>query len=438
MTKEKQVRLDLFRERNITPARTAKPVRLVAWLAILFIFTMVAWSFVARIPEVSRTRGQVEPKGDMILVQSFEGGQIVEFLVKEGQLVERGQPLIRFEPLKTETDVKQLLSRMVFLELEIERLRAFVSETDPDFLKYKKSNRLFVEQQEQLLLAQKAELDSEIRALREQKQQKRQSLEALKNKRPVLVDQLNSAHEISNIYKDLQNKKVASWLEYQNAKQRESEFKKEMEELDGTRRVIEKELLEIEEKKRTIRRNFFTDAQELRSKALSELTEVKQRLNERQTSLDRLLISSPETGIIKSLPFTTVGAVVNPSEVLAEILPVDVDLMVEVQISPREIGFIHEGQNVTIRVDTYDYARYGALKGVMEKISPTTFTGPKGELYYVGEVAPQKKFLGNDPTQNILIPGMTAEVDIITGEKTIFQYLLKPVFTLAHNSFTER
>ncbi|HAS89860.1 MAG TPA: hypothetical protein DCS48_11240 [Desulfovibrio sp.] len=438
MTKKAKVTIDLFRERNITPTRGSKPVRLVSWLAAMFIFALVGWSFVAKIPEVSRTRGQVAPRGDMILVQSLEGGQIVEFLVKEGQMVTEGQPLIRFEPLQTETDVKQLVSRKIFLELEAERLKAFVSGKDPQFNKYEKTDGLFTEQQEQLLLAQRAELDAEIQALNEQLQQKKQSLEALKKKRPVLIDQLQSAKEISKIYEDLQSKKVASWLEHQNARQRESEFKKELEELDGMRRVTEKEILEIEEKQKRVRRNMFADAQEARSKVLSELAEVKQRLTERQTSLNRLLINSPAAGIIKSLPFTTLGAVVNPSEILAEIVPVDVDLMVEVQISPREIGFIHQEQPVTIRIDTFDYARYGTIDGVMEKISPTTFTGPKGELYYQGEVAPQKKFLGSDPTKNVLIPGMTAEVDIITGEKTVFEYLLKPVFTLAHDSFTER
>jgi len=420
------------------PHRRPSPVRGVAWLVALLILSLLAWSFVAKIPEVARTRGQVEPHGKISLVQSLEGGQIVDILIKEGQSVEKGEPLIRFEPLQTETDVNQLQSRMVFLELEAERLKAFVNERDPDFSQWIENYPLFVEQQMEILIAQRAELRAEVRAWHEQYEQKQQSLNAVRKKLPVLERQLKASSEISEMYRKLKEKGVASRVELLGAQQRESEFQKEMAELRGMRQVLRKEIREVRENQERVRQNLFTAAQTKRAQMLSELAENRQRLNERQTSLDRLLISSPTKGIVKSLMFTSPGAVVNPSEVIAEIVPLDVDLVVQVQVSPRDIGFVHAGQSVNIRVDTYDYSRYGVLEGTLTKLSPSTFTGPNGELYYVGEVTPVRSYLGSIPGKSMLLPGMTAEVDIITGEKTVFQYLLKPVFTMASKGFQER
>ena len=428
----------MFRERSVMPHRRPSPVRVVVWLVALLTLSLIGWSLVAKIPEVARTRGQVEPHGDISLVQSLEGGQIIDILVKEGQAVELGQPLIHFEPLRTETDVNQLRSRIVFLELEAERLKAFSDEREPDFIAYLNSHPLFVEQQQEILAAQRAELRAELRAWHEQLQQKQQSLIAMDKKLPVLEKQIKASAEIASMFETLSKKGVATRVEFLGAQQRLSEFQKEMEGLKGMRQVLRKEILEVRENQERVRHNMFAAAQNNRAQMLSELAEIRQRLNERQTSLDRLVISSPTKGIIKSLLFTSRGAVVNPSEIIAEIVPVDVDLVVQVQISPRDIGFVHAGLPVNIRIDTYDYSRYGVIAGTLTRLSPSTFTGPNGELYYMGEVTPAKSYLGNTPGKTILLPGMTGEVDIITGEKTIFQYLLKPVFTLAKEGFTER
>lgn len=428
----------MFRERSVLAYRRPSPLRGIVWLVLILVICLLGWTAVAKVPEVARTRGQIKPTGDTILVQSLEGGQIVEIMAQKGQEVLKGQPLIRFEPLKTETDVKQLQARTIFLKLDSERLRAFVEQRKPDFSAFREQYPQFVEQQESLLKAQTAEMRAQLQALQEQLHQKENAIRSLDNEQVVLNKQIETATSATEIYKALSKKKIVSQLDLINAQQKESEFFKELEGLKRSREALEKEIQELLEKKKGVKQTLFTSAQKRRSEILSELAEADQRLNERQTTLDRLLITSPVRGVIKSLNFPKPGAVVNPSEVLAEIVPLDVDLMVEVQVSPRDIGFVYVGQPVVIRVDTYDYSRYGVIEGILTKLSPTTFTGPKGELYYVGEVTPAQQHLGKDPKKGVLLPGMTAEIDIITGEKTIFQYLLKPVFTLANDSFKER
>ena len=438
MNKNTLTHKSMFRERSVLTYRRPSPLRGIVWLVLILVLCLLGWTVVAKVPEVAKTRGQIKPTGDTILVQSLEGGQIVEIMAQKGQEVLKGQPLIRFEPLKTETDVKQLQARTIFLKLEAERLRAFVEQRTPDFSAYRKQYPQFVEQQESLLTAQTAEMRAQLQALQEQQHQKENAIRSLDNEQVVLDKQIETATSATKIYKALSKKKIVSQLDLINAQQKESEFFKELEGLKRNREALEKEIQELLEKKEGVKQTLFTSAQKRRAEILSELAEADQRLNERQTTLDRLLITSPVRGIIKSLNFPKPGAVVNPSEVLAEIVPLDVDLMVEVQVSPRDIGFVYVGQPVIIRVDTYDYSRYGVIEGMLTKLSPTTFTGPKGELYYVGEVTPSQQYLGKDPKKGVLLPGMTAEIDIITGEKTIFQYLLKPVFTLANDSFKER
>lgn len=428
----------MFRERSVLPYHRPSPLRGIVWLVVILAFSLLGWTAFAKVPEVAKTRGQIKPTGDVLLVQSLEGGQIVEILAQKGQEVQKGQPLIRFEPLKTETDVNQLRVRTTFLKFEAERLRAFVEQHEPDFSTYNEQYQKVVEQQVLLLTAQNAEMHAQLQALQEQQLQKESSIRSLTNEQVVLDKQIESATSATRIYRKLFKKKVVSKLDLINAEQKEAEFIKELEGLKRSRKALEKEVQELIEKKKGVKQTLFASAQKRRAEILSELAEVHQRLNERQTTLDRLLITSPARGIIKSLNFPKSGAVVNPSEVVAEIVPLDVDLVVEVQVSPRDIGFVYVGHPVIVRVDTYDYARYGVLEGTLTKLSPTTFTGPKGELYYVGEVTLSQQYLGKDPKKGILLPGMTTEVDIITGEKTIFQYLLKPVFTLANDSFKER
>ncbi len=428
----------MFRERSVMPHRRPSPLRVVTWFIIMFVFGMLFWASLAKVPEVARTRGQVIPVGDIITIQALEGGQLVELFVREGQEVSKGQVLARFEPIKAETDVNQLVSRTAYLELEAERLAAFVEGRNADFSKFSKAYYPFVLQERQVLYAQKEEMRTRLLALNEQLKQKEKTLAAIDAKLPVLRGQLTSSAEVSSLYRALGKQNITSKLELLNAQQREAEFRKEMAELKGTQQVLLKEIEEVKQQIENAKQGIYTEAQRERSKVLLELAEAKLRLKERRSSLQRHIIVSPAKGIVKELPFQSPRAVVTPGEIVAEVVPVDVDLIVEVQISPRDIGFVEVGQPVTIRIDTFDYSRYGALPGTLDHISPTTFTGPNGELYYVGEVVPERSYIGDKSAKRQIFPGMTAEVDITTGQKTVLQYLLKPIFTLTEKGFTER
>jgi HlyD family secretion protein/adhesin transport system membrane fusion protein len=141
---------------------------------------------------------------------------------------------------------------------------------------------------------------------------------------------------------------------------------------------------------------------------------------------------------VKGLSVNTIGGVVQPGQALMEIVPLDKDLVVEVRIPPRYIGPMHVGQRVQLKVSSYDFSRYGSIGGTLDYISPTTFMGENGERFYRGRVRLDQNYVGHSPRQNIIMPGMTVMADIITGNKTILEYLLKPIHRALLSSFSER
>jgi len=166
----------------------------------------------------------------------------------------------------------------------------------------------------------------------------------------------------------------------------------------------------------------------------SENIEVIKKLEEQ---VDRLQIRAPARGLVKGLTVNTVGAVIQPGEKMMEIVPLGKKLEVQVKISPKDIGHLKIGQPVQVKFSTFDFSRYGAVLGRLDQISATTFSGNDGERYYQGHVSLGKDHVGNDPG-NIIMPGMTVMADIITGDKTILQYLLKPIHRAMKTAFTER
>ncbi|MBU0859625.1 MAG: HlyD family efflux transporter periplasmic adaptor subunit, partial [Alphaproteobacteria bacterium] len=154
--------------------------------------------------------------------------------------------------------------------------------------------------------------------------------------------------------------------------------------------------------------------------------------------VQRLAVKAPVNGLVKGLSVNTIGGVVQPGQALMEIIPMDENLVVEVRIPPRYIGPLKVGQAVQVKVSSYDFSRYGSVTGTLDFISATTFIGENGERFYRGRVLLDKNFVGAPAQKNILMPGMTVMADIVTGNKTILEYLLKPVHRAMLSSFSER
>ena len=174
------------------------------------------------------------------------------------------------------------------------------------------------------------------------------------------------------------------------------------------------------------------------SESANELIQVEEALIEAKDRVRRLDIVTPVRGIVKGLRVHTVGGIVPPGEVISEIVPLDEELIIEAKIQPRDVGHVRFGQPVTVKVTTYDFARFGGISGELKDVSASTFLDEQGEPYYKGIVSLDKNYVGSDPGQNRVMPGMTVQADIKTGKKTLFSYLLKPVYSSVSTSFRER
>lgn len=170
----------------------------------------------------------------------------------------------------------------------------------------------------------------------------------------------------------------------------------------------------------------------------AEIAELKEQLIKFSDRVDRLHIRSPVSGYVTSLAVNTIRAVIEPSQVLLEVVPVDKELIVESKVSTQDIGHVHVGQEAVIKVGSYDPQRFGVIEGEVSRISPSTYLDEENQPYYKAQIVLAKKHLGMQPGKYKLIPGMTVTADIRTGEKTVLDYLLKPVYRGFQNAFQER
>lgn len=175
-----------------------------------------------------------------------------------------------------------------------------------------------------------------------------------------------------------------------------------------------------------------------RSQAATDLAALGARVRSGEERVFDTVIRSPLHGLVQTIPTTLNGAVIAPGGTIAEIVPIDGKAKFKARLSPRDIGFVSVGQHARVKIDAFDYSRFGALNGEVSLISPTTSQDERGQVYYEVEIEVEQTYFGNDPSSFVILPGMTGEVDIATGEKTVFQYLWKPIYTNVSRAFGER
>ena len=171
----------------------------------------------------------------------------------------------------------------------------------------------------------------------------------------------------------------------------------------------------------------------------AEIAQVRELIHRLEDRVTRLKIIAPVHGFVKDIKVRSEGGVIAPGGILMDIVPIDDELRIETRISTKDVGHVNLGQNVTIKVTSFDFARYGSVNGVLENISATTYIDEKdGTPYYKGIVKLDVPYVGSEPSENRILPGMTVQADILTGNKTLFQYLLKPIYVSLQQSFRER
>ncbi|MBC7953731.1 MAG: HlyD family type I secretion periplasmic adaptor subunit [Rhodospirillaceae bacterium] len=416
---------------------TAPLIRFTMVMASVACLAFVGWAAVTHIDEVAVTEGEVVPTGSVQTVQHLEGGLVEEVLVKEGELVDRDQALVRLSPAASLADLDQTRAREMTLLLKAERLRAFADNRQPDFSFGKGYERLVADNLS-IYQGQIQSRDSARSVTLSQIDQKRSDLHVLEGQQSALREQISSLSQVMGMKEELVNKGLISRVNYLDTKRELARVQGELSRTVGQSITARDALREMEQRLVDQNSTLHKQAMDDMGVTVSELAQVQETIGRLEDKVKRLMLVSPARGYVKGLTVRNTGAVIQPGGLLCEVVPVDREMKVEAKVLPRDIGHIKIGQPVKVKVTTFDFARYGAIRGELQGISATTFINEKGEPFYKAQVKLSQGYVGSDPAMRVVTPGMTAQAEIITGEKTLLQYMLKPIFTQMQESFHER
>ncbi|AXQ46292.1 HlyD family type I secretion periplasmic adaptor subunit [Pseudomonas vlassakiae] len=415
-------------------------VRLTIWGVIAFFLFLIVWASFAPIDEVTRGEGKAIPSSKVQKVQNLEGGIVAEIFAKEGQVVEVGQPLLRLDETRFASNVGETEADRLAMALRVERLSAEVEDRplkiDEELRKAAPSQAA---DEQSLYQSRRQQLQDELAGLQQQLVQKQQELREFTSKRAQYANSLQLLRQEIGMSEPLVAQGAVSQVEVLRLRRSEVETRGQMESTALAIPRAEAAIKEVESKIEETRGKF-------RSEALTKLNEARTELNKATATskalddrVNRTLVTSPVRGIVKQLLVNTIGGVIQPGSDIIEIVPLDDTLVIEAKILPKDIAFLHPGQEATIKFSAYDYTIYGGLKAKLEQIGADTITDEdKKTTYYLIRLRTDKSHLGTDQKPLLIIPGMVATVDIMTGKKTIMSYLLKPIMKARDEALRER
>jgi HlyD family secretion protein/adhesin transport system membrane fusion protein len=404
-------------------------------MAILALSVMlfVIWSASHGLVEVTQADGDIVTSGKTRVVQHLDGGMVKTIHVRDGQLVKAGDPLLELTGAGAAEDAASTEAKLHTLSLQAERLRAYLDGRKPDYSKLQATEE---ESEEQLRMfsSMKAAQHTEIEVLERQAAQRRDTMDRLKAEQHTISKNLVLIAESRDALKTLHEKRLASRSNYLKREEDYNNAQGRLASIAIEIKGAEKEIAEYHSRIAALNaKNRELAFQEL-ERTDAEIGQARESMKKTKGRVERQVVTAPTSGIVKGLAVNTIGSVVAPAQVLMEIVPTDESLMVEARITPRDIGHVERGQPVQLRIDAYDYLQYGLLYGKVEDVSATTFVNENQQAYYRVRIKPDETNVGGQP----LLPGMTVDAGIITGEKTLLSYLLKPMQVATQQSFTER
>lgn len=417
---------------NQSPIRT----RLLVYIIAATFTSLVAWSFFAPLDEISRSEGKVIPSQQLQIIQSIDGGIVEEILVQEGQKVDKDDLLIRLDSTRSTSSLRESRSQFLSLSAEISRLKALTGDSELVFDADVETEMPHVVNQEKLLYqTTKDELEEQVAVLSRQLQQREQDLrEAL-----AMKDQFSRALSLSSqelrVTRPMIKSGAVSDIDILRLEREVSQAQGEVNRAEAT---IARNEFAIEEANTRIREIKATAINKWRSQ-LNDVTARYNSLLEAESGLaDKVKqtdIRSPLNGTIQRLMVNTVGGVITPGRDIVEVIPSDDRLVIEARVHPRDIAFIQTGQKAVLKFAAYDFTIYGGMPSEVLHVSADTVTDEKDNTYYLVRLS-ALTHLADSRIE--IIPGMTVQVDIITGKKTVFDYIFKPILKATSNALTER
>ena len=419
--------------------KTALNSRVFLWITLLTVTVFIVWSDHAMIDEVVKGSGKIVPSSQIKSIQNLEGGIVKEILIKEGDLVKKGEPLLKMQDLYFSSTFEQ--NRLKYDEMYAKAVRLKAEAYGTPFSVPEGATRTqlgLIEKERSLYESNKQQQAKTMAILEAQLAQRSSELREAREHFKELSNEMALVQKQIDINEPLVKKQIVPEVDFLKLQRDANNVQQQ---LTQTRHqiTVTKSMIDEAKSKREEAKLAFEN------KAKAELNGIEsdmQQSMESQAALKdqvtRTLVRSPVDGIIKKLYVTTIGGVVTPGMKMMDILPTGDTLLVEVRVQPSDIAFLYPDQRAVIKVTAYDFAIYGGLTGRVVRISPDSINEPDGKTYYQVWIETDKTFLGTVENPLRLIPGMVVNAEIVTGKKSILDYILKPLLRTKDNAFKER
>ena len=413
--------------------------RVVAYLIIFLLTAGIIWSYFTQLEEVAVAQGVVVPAGQIKNIQHLEGGIIQAINVSSGDRVTEGQELLQLVLGTQNLNREEVQAKIDGLQLQRARLEAEAKGEDlrlPQDIAARQ--RDIANSERRTYAGRRNELESTLRGLEGQVKERDLEVQEFQAQQASLERELGRLGEKFKISQGLLKDGLTTRVEH-------LEIEQEIEKLKGQIEVIQvavprtRAALEgARERLKEERLKFQSGANAELGRIDQELARAREQLQQASRQADRTIITSPIDGIIKKLNVNTLGGVVQPGEIIMEIVPSGQALLIEAKLDPKERGFIEEGLTALVKVSTYDFVRYGGLDGTVTQIAPDATVDDKGNSFYKVVVETDKNYLGSSESEFPILPGMVASVDIKTGTRSVAEFIVRPVLKLRSEGFRER
>ena len=405
-------------------------------VALLVVVLLLVWAALARVDEVTRGEARVISSRQLQIVQSLDGGVVVEILVKEGQVVEAGQLLLRVDETRATSGVRESAAQGVALRARTARLRALAEDKpfQPPLASTDDEKRT-VEEERRLYDARLSELQAQLSINRQQLSQRQQELNEMQARRNAAQRGLELAQQELTQTRPLLATGAVSQVDILRLERDVTKNRGDAEQATAQIARVQAAIGEAQRKAQETELVFRGEARRDLAEAMGKLNALNEGAVALADRVSKAQVKSPVRGRVQRLLANTVGGVVQPGKDIVEIVPLDDTLVLEARVAPKDIAFIRPGQVATVKFTAYDFSIYGGLEAKVENISPDTVVDERGNAFYLVRVRTDRASF-NDKLP--IIPGMTAEVDVLTGKKSVLSYLLKPLLKVQAYALRER
>jgi adhesin transport system membrane fusion protein len=400
---------------------------------------IMLWAYFTQIETIAHSQGKVIPSSKLQVVQNLEGGIVSSIHVKPGQNVKEGDLLVSLNETQFEGDYQSRSQQLLSLGARMARLNAESQNRPLQFEgQLVKQGPEFVSIERSAYQSRQDQLRAQLETLQAQVDQKRQELQENK----IALKTATSTLELGQDERDILSKMVAKGLEPKLELVRldrtlaEAQGRKET--AAASIKKLESAIIEMQSRKDSVNLQFMSDARAEANKAIGEYRALQATMPAYADKKGRTEIRAPLSGIVNRVLVSTVGGVVKPGEPIAEVVPANDQPVFESHVSPTDIGFIKVGQVARIKLSAYDYSIFGAMTGTVTQIGADAVSNEKGESYFIAKVETEAPVLESRGKKLQIMPGMQAQVDIVTGKRTVWEYLSKPIIAVKENAFRER